>query len=251
MGTITILGTSAAVADIQHDHAHFVLQAGGRMVLVDCGGNPLVNLQKAGLNPLGLTDIILTHFHPDHVSGFSLLLMEMWLLGRKAPIQVYGLGYTLERARAMMDLYDWRNWPGFFNIEYHDLPAEAGSNVLADADLRITAAPVQHLIPNIGLRMEFVREKKVAAYSSDTEPCPAVIQLARQADVLLHEASGGAIGHSSAGQAGEIASQAQAGALYLIHYPAQRRPEDLLYEAGLTFAGTVTLTTDQMKVEFS
>lgn len=249
MGSIVILGSSAAVSDVQHDNAHFVVQAGERMVLVDCAGNPLSNFRKAGIDPLELTDVILTHFHPDHVSGFGLLLMELWLMGRREPLRVHGLPYTIERAKAMMDLYDWRTWPGFFSVEYREIGEEENTLVLADADLRVSASPVQHLIPNIGLRIQFVQSGKVFVYSSDTEPCAATIRLASEADILMHEASGGSIGHSSAAQAGEIAQQADARALYLIHYPPESLEENLLEQACKEFSGLVTLTKDQMRIE--
>ena len=68
-----------------------------RMVLVDCVSNPILRLEKAGLDFNDLTDLILTHFHPDHVSGVPLLLMDMWLMGRRKPLNVYGLHHTLDR----------------------------------------------------------------------------------------------------------------------------------------------------------
>ena len=45
------------------------------------------------------------------------------------------------------------------------------------------------------------------AYSCDTEPCTAVVDIARDVDILLHEATGAVTGHSSAAQAGEAARQ--------------------------------------------
>jgi ribonuclease Z len=106
------------------------------------------------------------------------------------------------------------------------------------------------MIPNIGLRIEFL-QKKVVAYSSDTEPCPAVIQLAQGAEVLIHEAAGNSPGHTSPAQAGEIAQEANVKSLYLIHYPAREaRSESLIAEAASTFDGQVVLAEDFMKLEF-
>ena len=45
------------------------------------------------------------------------------------------------------------------------------------------------------------------AYSCDTEPCDEVIRLSEGVDVLIHEATGESLGHSSARQAGEIAKK--------------------------------------------
>ena len=62
--------------------------------------------------------MILTHFHPDHVSGLPSLLLDMWLMGRKDPLTIYGLAYTLERMEKLMEAYDWASWPGFFPVEF-------------------------------------------------------------------------------------------------------------------------------------
>ena len=87
-----------------------------------CPGNPVVRLKQAGINLNNLTDLFLTHFHPDHVSGVPSLLMSMWLLGRRAPLDIYGLSYTLDRIEKMMGFYEWEQWPDFFPVTFHRLP---------------------------------------------------------------------------------------------------------------------------------
>jgi len=77
-----------------------------------------------------------------------------------------------------------------------------------------------------------------------------VIRLAEGADVLLHEASGAFHGHSSAAQAGEIAKQAHVKALYLIHFPSDKKPKELIAEARQHFDGPVKVTKDFMRLEF-
>jgi len=119
-------------------------------------------------------------------------------------------------------------------------------------DFKIFSSPVRHLVPTIGLRFEFNHTKKVMAYSCDTEPCAQVIRLAEGADVLIHEAAGAHRGHSSAEQAGEIASQAEAGRLYLIHYPTGKYANgDLAAEARASFPGEIVLAKDFMELDFS
>ncbi|HET7011551.1 MAG TPA: MBL fold metallo-hydrolase, partial [Anaerolineales bacterium] len=91
---------------------------------------------------------------------------------------------------------------------------------------------------------------KVVAYSCDTEPTPAVVHLASGADVLLHESSGGGVGHSSAADAGAMAHQAEVGRLMLIHYPTIDLDEAaLIREAQTTFAGRVELAHDFQEIE--
>ncbi len=108
------------------------------------------------------------------------------------------------------------------------------------------------MIPNIGLRIEFVQSQKVMAYSCDTEPCDEVVRLSEGADVLIHEATGESPGHSSAKQAGEMAQRAEVGKLYLIHYPTGKYAKgDLVAEAQTTFSGDIALAKDFMILDFS
>lgn len=249
MGTIVILGSANAVPDAHHENTHLLFQEGDRAVLVDCTGNPVAELQRAGVDPDRLTDLILTHFHPDHVSGVPLLLMDLWLLGRKHAITVHGLADTLDRMETMMRLFDCESWPNFFPIHYHRLPEEEQTLMLEDDDFRILASPVKHLIPTIGIRVEWKRSGKSMAYSSDTEPFQSVVTLGKNVDVLIHEATGSPFGHSTARQAGEIGKQAGARALYLIHYPADVDERLWIQEASAAFTGPVSLASDYQRIE--
>jgi ribonuclease Z len=252
MPKLVILGTSNAIPDENHDNTHMALVSEGRIVLIDCVNNPIVRLQQAGLDLFQIKDLILTHFHPDHVSGVPALLMNSWLLGRKHPLRIFGLAHTLDRLRNLMDAYDWESWPNFFTVDFHYVSQAMMSPVLEDTEYRILASPVRHLVPTIGLRVEMLQAHQVLAYSCDTEPCQEVVDLASGADVLIHEATGKGIGHSSAEQAGSIARQAEAGRLILIHYPNRDHdPAALVDQAKSTFPGRVELARDLMTIEFS
>lgn len=249
MSRVTILGSSNSIPDEKHENTHFVVETNQRTLLIDCSGNPIVRLHQAEIDYNQLTDLILTHFHPDHVSGVPLLLMDMWLMGRQRPLNIYGLHHTVDRMEANMQLYNWGSWPDFFPVVFHRLPSVEMTPVITNHVLRVFASPVQHLIPAIGLRIEFTRQ--VIAYSCDTEPCPQVVRLAAGADILIHEATGQSTGHSSAAQAGEIARQAGAKSLYLIHYPGKHADAaGLIAEAQAVFPGQVCLAEDFSRLEF-
>lgn len=249
MAKIIILGTANAVANEDHENTHLLIQHDKRLILVDCVSSPIPRLTRAGVNQDQVTDLLLTHFHPDHVSGTPLLLMDMWLLGRTKPLVVHGLEHTLSRLRTMMGLYDWTLWPDFFPVEFNELREEEHYPVIEDADLSIFASPGRHLVPTIGIRIEIPSRGVSAAYSSDTEPCDAILRLAKRADILIHESSGLSKGHSSARQAGDIARQSGARSLYLIHYPAQIAPDELLNAAQETYSGPVHIAQDFMEIE--
>jgi ribonuclease Z len=251
MSKLIILGSSNAVSSKDSENTHMVLVGRERTVMVDCVNNPIHRLEQAGVDFNDLTDLILTHFHPDHVSGVPLLLMDMWLRGRQKLINIYGLHYTLDRMESLMSMYSWESWPNFFPVAFHRLPASERTPVLDCDEVSIFASPVHHLIPTIGLRFELKQSQKVLAYSCDTEPCMEVVHLAEGADVLIHEATGAMRGHSSAEQAGQIASQAEVRKLYLIHYPTGNYTnQNLIAEARQAYQGEIDLATDFMTLDF-
>jgi ribonuclease Z len=251
MTKVIILGSSNAVPTSEGENTHMLVVGKKRMLLIDCVSNPIVRLEQAGVDFNNLTDMIVTHFHPDHASGIPLLLMDMWLMGRHKPLNIYGLHYTLDRVETMMNLYNWSEWPHFFPVVFYRLPSDEMTSVLSCDDFIVHASPVHHMIPNIGLRIQFPQTNKIMAYSCDTEPCDEVVRLATNADVLIHEATGESPGHSSAKQAGEIGQKAGAKKMFLIHYPTGRFARSgLVEEAKSVFGREVELAKDFMEIKF-
>ncbi|WP_054522101.1 MBL fold metallo-hydrolase [Thermanaerothrix daxensis] len=246
MGRIVILGSAYAVADEHRENTHLAIVEEDQILLIDAPGSPIARLMRAGLSWRHINSLIITHFHPDHVSGVPLLLMDLWLLGRQDPLKVYGPAHAMERLQSMMDLYEWEKWPGFYPVEYIHVPEEAMTCFIHTPLWRVYAAPVKHFLPTLGLRIELANGS--LAYSSDTEPCENVIRLAQGVNVLLHEATGEGPGHTSPEQAGHIAAQAQVGALYLIHTPPLTQPEAWVARARKAFTGPVSLARDLMQI---
>ena len=251
MAELIVLGTASAVPTKDHKNTHFVLVGSETSILVDCVGDDILNLEEAGVELANLNDIVLTHCHPDHISGVPSLLMSLWLMGRKTPLNIYGLEHTLNCIERMMTLYEWEDWPNFFPVVFHRLPDDEMTPVLENQTFRLYASPVCHIIPTIGLRVEVVSTGKALAYSCDTEPCSQVVRLSRGTDFLIHECSGESYGHSSATQAGEIAQEAGVKTLYLIHYsPHLYGDENVLNQVRTGYSGEVQFTKDGMVIQF-
>jgi ribonuclease Z len=253
MAKITFLGTASAVAYPGHENTFFVLEGKTSTILVDCPARPLRRLDEAGVSTENLNDLIITHFHADHVSGLPNLLMDMWLTGRKKEFTVHANSHSISRAQKMMELFEWETWGGMYPVCFHEIPSVEFAPVLENQDFRIVSSPVEHMIPALGLRIECREGEFVLAYSSDTNPIEETVRLAADVDILIHEAAGSADGHSSAAEAGDIAARAGAKTLYLIHYSlrGENTPEFLLTEAKKTFSGKVFLAQDLMAVECS
>lgn len=223
MARMILLGVGTGLPDADRENTHMVWDGPGGPLLIDAGGSTYQRLLKAGLDPQGLTGVLLTHSHCDHINGLPVLLFSMALGGRKEPLPIYGLAPTLAIARALIEAIalDGLHPP----LEWRELAA--GDSLELSEGWRLRTAATVHSRPCLALRFE--GGGAALTYSADTEPCPAVSELAQGAAVLIHEATtpGPFRGHTSPRQAGEVAAAAGAGRLVLVHYsPRWTMPEE-------------------------
>lgn len=234
--TVHLLGTGSADGGPDRTTTMLAVEHGATTVLVDCGGDAGQRMLAMGLAPEDLAAVVLTHEHPDHLAGFPLLVEKMWIRGRTDPIDVYGLAPTLAKARALFAVFSTDGWEGLPEIRYHDVEAAPGARVLDLGGVEVTATPVDHPVPTIGLC--FAAGGVRLAYSCDTAPTAAVADLARGADLLIHEGTGSTPGvHSSPEEAARVAAEAGARRLVLVHAPPGAS-DDGLGAARAAFAET-------------
>jgi ribonuclease Z len=246
------LGTSGAIPSPARDNTALLFYSPEEVVLVDCSGSPYQKILKAGLDPMRVSSLIVTHRHVDHLYGIPSLAHNMGLAGRRATLHVYALPETMRILHGFMDLFPLEEKMPY-RIELHEIPPKEGHPVLQAKGFRIQSAPVKHGAPNIGLRVEFAspQERGVVVYSCDTSPCPSLIALARGADILIHEATflhseaarAASDGHTTGYQAGEVAAQAGVQRLILCHFEASLHDqvEELRREARQTYGGPVEI----------
>lgn len=220
MAELIVLGTAASVPDAEHDTVGYVLRGSGWAVLIECGGSPLHKLARFGIDLDDIAAVILTHGHADHIYGLPMLVQGLWLGGREAALAIYGPRQTLDRARQLLEIFHLAEREGMFTIRWKAIPLRENQPVLSLHGIEITASPVPHgKQDTVALRLENPVTGQAIAYSSDTEPSPALVRLAAGAGLLIHEASGEAAGHSSPAQAAEVAREAGVERLVLTHYP--------------------------------
>lgn len=195
------------------------LEAGGTLLLVDCGGDAAQRLLASDLPLASVSGLIVTHEHADHVGGFPLLMEKLWLAGHKREFHVYGIRPALEQARRVHDAFDTSTWPDYPRLVYHEVLEEPGALVVATVDLEVTAVPGTHAVPAIGLRVTDLHGGGVMTYSCDTERSSVVAEAAKGSDLLVHEATGPFPGHASAEEAAEVAAEAGVKRLVLVHLP--------------------------------
>lgn len=212
------LGSSGAVPSRTRDTTALIVRAGRSLCLIDVGGSPVQKLRRAGVDPVALSAVIVTHTHPDHVYGLPALVQCLLILGRRAPLPVHCRVEHVSLVERLLDLFGLRDE----GLPVPVVPVEPrpGAFVLETPDLAVTASPNAHgAMPNLAVRVD--ARGRGLVYSSDTRPCDAVATLSRGANALVHEATfdrpDPTQWHSTAREAGEIARTAGVDRLYLAH----------------------------------
>jgi ribonuclease BN (tRNA processing enzyme) len=196
-----------------------------------------------------LDAVFISHGHPDHCADLNPLLRARAMGDDPAPpLPVYALPGALDAVLAL------------------DRPATlAGAFTLCELDAgdRLSIGPfdartylLPHWLPNVGLRL--AADDVVLAYTGDSGPDPAVISLARDADLLLAEATvldpvppdvQGFL--STASDAGRQAAQAGAAHLVLTHlWPGSSR--DAAHAAAAAeYRGPVSIAASGLTLDLS
>ena len=161
--------------------------------------------------------VLVSHRHPDHCADLNPLLRARALRDDVAPapaLPVFALPGALDAVLAL-------DRPGLLDDAYEVNTFEAGAS-FAIGPLTVDSRALPHSVPNAGVRVTGGRRSLV--YTGDAAPDPALVELARDADVLLAEASfvDAVPGEerptlSSARDAARQAAEAGAGTLVLTH----------------------------------
>jgi len=157
-------------------------------LLIDCGTSSLIALKRAGIHPLEVSKILITHLHGDHFGGIPFFILHAQLISKRtAPLQIVGPPGLEERLLSAMEVL----FPGSskvkqkFDIEFIELAARETRNI---GDLSVTGFPVAHFsgAPSYALRLELTG--RIIVYSGDTEWTESLIEASRAADLFICEA---------------------------------------------------------------
>ena len=155
--------------------------------LIDCGASSLIALKRAGIHPLEVSKILITHLHGDHFAGIPFFILHAQLISKRTdPLHIIGPPGLKERLLSTMEVM----FPGSskveqkFDIELIELSA---GETLKIGDLCITGFPVVHFsgAPSYALRLEFCG--RIIAYSGDTEWVESLLDASRAADLFICE----------------------------------------------------------------
>lgn len=238
---LTVIGCSGSFPGPTGPASCYLLEAGGHRVLLDLG-NGALGVLATYLDIYAVDAVLLSHLHADHCFDLaSYYVARRYHPGGGRPrIPVYGPpgvatrmagAYGVERPEGMTQEFDFHEW--------------SGGVTHAVGPLRITVARVAHPVPCFAMRVE--HEGRVLVYSGDTGPCEALVDLSRDADLLLSEASNQEGGdnprdlHMTGRQAGEAATRAGVRRLVLTHVPPWYDGAVAIAEARPVFDGPLEL----------
>jgi ribonuclease Z len=272
---VTLLGTGSPIPDPNRAGPSTLVRAGGQLFLVDCGRGVLQRAAAVGVGAAGLSALLLTHLHSDHIAELGDVLITSWVTNfapDPAPLPIIGPPGTTETVEATLKAFG--RDIGYRIAHHADLNApppidvhECTEGPVWDRDgVTIRVAPTDHwpVAPTIGFRIEFDGASVVLA--GDTVPCASLDELAAGADAMVHTVIRKDIltqvpqqrikdvcdYHSSVQEAAATAARAGIGTLVMTHYvpaiaPGQEEQWRALAAAG--FGGRIELGDDLHRVD--
>ena len=296
---VTFLGTGGSYPTVRRNVTAHHVRVKGESLLLDCGEGTQRQLQRSGAG-FPVHRIFVSHTHLDHVSGLPGYLGTMGLHGRKEPLRLYGpmgsraylqvlvgLAGGIDYAVEIQELDDGAEVvsEGFRVVARRVEHAGLCLGFRIEEDVRrgnvdlerakalgIPPGPTLGRLIDEGavevngraVRKEEIlgptRPGRVVVFSGDTRPCGSLNELARGADLLIHEATFSnelgaeavARAHSTAGEAARTAVQAGVKRLALTHISPrhQEEPDVLLRDAQQVFRDAI-LPGDLESVEIA
>jgi len=213
---LTVLGSGGIFPDPQRGGPAYLLSHHDHHLLMDAGPGALRALVKSGASLDDIDGVCITHQHADHTSELFLVLdLERYRM-RQKPLWFAGPSIVDE----LIDFH--RSWGRDqpydlpFPLERLHLPGTGNIGPFA-----IEGVQVPHTTNSTGLRV--TADDRTVVYPGDCGPAKEVVDLAKDADLLILECtmpSGSpSPGHLTPEDTAEIALQSRAKKLVLSHFP--------------------------------
>jgi ribonuclease Z len=192
---LVMLGTGSPLPDPNRAGPSQLVGVDGRWFLVDAGRGCLIRLVAAGVGPVAIEQLLVTHLHSDHVTDVNDVITTRWISGfPPAPLPVVGPPGT---ARFVGDTLRMLEPDVGWRVAHHD-DLDAGpevpvtetdgftvGEVVLDDGVLITAAPTDHRPVHPTVAWRFDAGGRSVVLGGDTVPCPGLDDLCAGADVYV------------------------------------------------------------------
>ena len=151
--TLNVLGTASALPTTERYPSAQVLNVRGRLFMIDCGEAAQIQIRKAGISFLKIEHMCISHIHGDHIFGFFGLLSTMAMLGRSAPLAIYGPKGFLP----VLEFFKSTFGEGIlFDIDFTALEMSEPEVIYENRNVELLAFPLNHRVETFGY---MIREK--------------------------------------------------------------------------------------------
>lgn len=245
---VTLVGTGTGVPSHRRNSPCILMKLGSKHAIFDSGPGALRNLLGLGVDCLNLDFIFYTHLHLDHASEFAAILFAAKIppAVRSKPLAVYGPRGLIEYYKKIGELYRQTIYTDAYKIDLEEIENE---KINIDG-FEISTKTLEHHDGGMGYRIT-TPEGKVIVYSGDTDYCEDIIELSKNADILLLECSFPddlkMKGHLTPTTAGKVAQKADVKKLVLIHMYPICDTRDIKSICKKEFNGEVLVGEDLME----
>jgi len=281
---VTLLGTGSPMVDANRAGPSTLVRAGEQIFLVDCGRGVLQRAAAIGVGAAGLSALLLTHLHSDHITDLGDVITTRWVTTFvRTPLPIIGPPGTAAVVAATLEALapdisyriahhaDITEPPAIEVHEYTEgsvwnslVASEATGNQAGGVQIRVAPTDHRPVEPTIGFRIEYGGASVVLA--GDSVPCESLDALAAGAGALVHTVIRKDLiaqvpqqrlkdildYHSSVEEAAGTATRAGVGTLILTHYVPPLAPgqeDDWRALAASVFPRQIELGDDLHRVE--
>src|SRR5262245_34424130 len=220
---LTVLGSGDAFGSGGRNQSGYLPRAGKLLILLDCGVTTPMALQKAGVDPVSLDLILLTHLHADHLGGVPILYHAFQQIRPpRRTLRIAGPPGIRGRIESIYRvLYPpRREKPRRFKVSYRTLAANRPYLPAGSSGPRIVPFPVQHQDKHRNFGYRLLWRGRELAYSGDTRWFAELPERIRGADLFLCECTHGRRAnrkHLSLEELKERRRSTEVGAVLLTH----------------------------------
>lgn len=102
--TIKFIGTGSGCVSSKQYHSSYLIESKKFKILFDCGDGISKALLENSIEYNSITHIIISHNHPDHLSGLPNLVNQMYIENRKSDLTIIAYKGLINNIKLIMDL---------------------------------------------------------------------------------------------------------------------------------------------------
>ncbi|MBO7557098.1 MAG: ribonuclease Z [Bacteroidaceae bacterium] len=155
---VTVLGCGSALPTVKHNGSGMVVNIREKYFLVDCAEGTQVELRRNHIHLNRLFNVFITHLHGDHCFGLMGLISTLGLLGRTAPLHVYG---PQDIEILFQPLIDYHCNGMTYEVVFHPIDTHQNICIYEDKSLQVFTIPLKHRIRCCGY---YFKEKELSRH---------------------------------------------------------------------------------------